>query len=110
MTKPKWFRKGSAIFSIILYSGDVGSDFGVGIDLILQCHYRLAANVFIWLLIPGFFQGWLEFLLWAKGECSVKNILKAMFFPIFAIPYNLYRLVKAAMDVDNEDKITLAKR
>ena len=110
MAKPMWLKKSSAILSIILYSGDVSSDFWVGIDLIIQCHYRIAANVFTWLLIPGFFQGWLEFLLWTRGECSVKNILKAVFFPIFGVPYNLVRLVKAAMDVENEDKITQAKR
>ena len=61
MAKPKWFKKGVSILSIFLYSGDVGSDIWVGIDLILRCHYNLAISVFSWVVIPGFIQGWTSF-------------------------------------------------
>ena len=58
MAMPKWFKKAVSILSIFLYSGDVGSDFWVAIDLIKRCHYKFAAAAFSWLVIPGFIEGW----------------------------------------------------
>ena len=75
MAKPKWFLQGIAIMSVFLYSGDVGSDFWVGIDLYLRCHYHYAATVFTWILVPGFIYGWVIFF---QGgvECYGKAVLK----------------------------------
>ena len=61
MTMPRWFKKGMAIVKVILYSSDVGSDFWVGIDLIIRCHYKFAAAVFSFILLPGFIKGWFYF-------------------------------------------------
>ena len=108
MTKPKWFKKGVSILRIFLYTGDVGSDIWVGVDLILRCHYKFAASVLIWVMIPGFIQGWVEFF-GAEQECYLTNVLKALLFPFFLLPYTLYRMIKAAMDVDDEDRIFNAK-
>ena len=76
MAKPKWFLQGIAIMSVFLYSVDVGSDFWVGIDLYLRCHYHYAATVFTWILVPGFIYGWVIFF---QGgvECYWKAVLKA---------------------------------
>ena len=76
MAKPKWFLQGIAIMSVFLYSVDVGSDFWVGIDLYLRCHYQYAATVFTWILVPGFIYGWVIFF---QGgvECYWKAVLKA---------------------------------
>ena len=108
MAKPKWFLQGIAIMSVFLYSGDVGSDFWVGIDLYLRCHYHYAATVFTWILVPGFIYGWVIFF---QGgvECHGKAILKALFFPILMIHYTLKKLVKAAYYIEHEDKERQAK-
>ena len=108
MAKPKWFRKSLAYLSIILYSGDVGSDFWVGIDLVRRCHYRYAASVFAWIVIPGFVQGWMEFFR-DDQEYTLFYFAKALFFPIILIPITLYRLVQAALDIDDEEKMNYAK-
>ena len=74
---PRWFRQGVAISALFLYSGDVGSDFWVGIDLIKRCHRKFAASVFTWLAVPGFLMGWAEFI--GQEEYTVKAFLKALF-------------------------------
>ena len=116
---PKWFKKAVSILSIFLYSGDVGSDFWVAIDLIKRCHYKFGAAALSWLVIPGFIQGWVEFFYDHNGECSLKNVLKALFYPFFFIPYTLWKLIQAAIavfkdhddddDYDMEDKMWEAK-
>merc|ERR1712051_98076 len=88
MAKPKWLARSLAILSVILYSVDVGSDSWVGIDLIRRCHYKFAASVFSWLLIPGLIWGWVEFF--REGSKRRKSpclaFFKALFFPILMVP------------------------
>ena len=104
---PRWFRQGVAISALFLYSGDVGSDFWVGVDLIKRCHRKFAASVFTWLAVPGFLFGWTQFR--AEGEYNAKAFLKALFMPIFMIPHTLWKLFKSACDIDDEDKLAEAK-
>ena len=40
MAIPRWLRQGFAILRVVLYSGDVVSDFWVGIDLAIRCHFK----------------------------------------------------------------------
>ena len=114
MAMPKWFKKTVSLLTIFLYSGDVGSDFWVAIDLVKRCYYKLAAAAFSWLLIPGFIQGWGEFFYSHNGECSVKNFFKALFYPVYFIPYTLWKLIQAAIALfkdsyDEDDKTNKAK-
>ena len=104
---PRWFRQGVAISALFLYSGDVGSDFWVGVDLIKRCHRKFAASVFTWLAIPGFLYGWAEFI--TEGECNTTAVLKAVFMPILMIPYTLWGLFKSAWDIDDAEKLGDAK-
>ena len=57
-----------AIVRVILYSSDVGSDFFVGIDLIIRCHYKFAAAVFSFILLPGCVKGWFYFPMTVGAE------------------------------------------
>ena len=104
-----WFEKGVAILYVILYSGDVGSDFWVAIDLILRCHYNFATCIFCWIVLPGIIQGWVEFFKLNEGRCSSKNVLKALFFPLLSIPFTLYRLISVVLNVDDAEAIVYAK-
>ena len=104
---PRWFRQGVAISALFLYSGDVGSDFWVGVDLIKRCHRKFAASVFTWLAIPGFLMGWGNFI--SEGEYNIKAFLTALFMPILMIPLTLWRLFKSAWDIDDADKFDDAK-
>ena len=104
---PRWFRQGVAISALFLYSGDVGSDFWVGVDLIKRCHRKFAASVFTWLAIPGFLYGWADF--YTEGEFNMKTFLKALCYPILMIPLTLWRLFKSAYDIDDEQKLAAAK-
>ena len=95
MAKPKWFLQGIAIMSVFLYSGDVGSDFWVGIDLYLRCHYHYAATVFTWILVPGFIYGWVIFF---QGgvECYGKAVLK--------VSKSRKQILKSSFEPKNERK------
>ena len=108
MAKPPWFKQSLAILAIFLYSGDVGSDIWVGIDLMIRCHYKFAASVFTWILMPGFIYGWYIFL--SDVECSQNAILKAIFFPLLMPYYTLKKLIKAALNINHEDKEIQAKK
>ena len=107
MARPKWFKRGLAWLSVCLYSVDVTSDFWVGIDLIIRCHYRFAASVFSGLLLPGFL--WGGWRLVDEEEYTMKAVLKALFFPILMLPYTFKKLFKAALDIGNEDQVMTAK-
>ena len=63
-----------AILKVILYSGDVGSDFWVGIDLIIRCHYKFAAAVFTFVLFPGCVKGWFYFPGSVKLEKYIREV------------------------------------
>lgn len=88
-------------------SGDVGSDFWVGVDLAIRCHTKFAASIFTWLAVPGFVWGWICFF--ADRKYNAGAFLTALFFPILMIPYTLWNLIKAAHDIDDDVKMGHAK-
>ena len=107
MAKPKWLRQSLAILSVLLYSGDVGSDIWVGIDLMIRLHLKLAASVFAFNMFSGFTYGWMEFF--GNSDRNYKDILKAVFLSFLMIPYTLWKLIKAAIDIDEAVKLKDAK-
>ena len=107
MARPKWFKRGLAWLSLCLYSVDVVSDFWVGIDLIIRCHFKFAASVFAGLVCPGFLFGWWQFF--GTEKYNLKAFLKALSFPITILPYTFWKLFKAALDIENEEKVQYAK-
>ena len=107
MARPKWFKRGLAWLSLCLYSVDVVSDFWVGIDLIIRCHFRFAASVFSGVVCPGFLFGWYNFSM--EKEYTLKAFFKALFFPIVMIPHTFWKLFKAALDIGDADKVHEAK-
>ena len=107
MAKPRWLAQSLAILSVILYSVDIGSDSWVGVDLIRRCHYKFAASVFSWLLIPGLIWGWVDFF--QEGECTTGAFFKALFFPILMVPFTFWKLIKAAWDIDSKSDLEDAK-
>ena len=58
-------QKALAVFALVLYCFDNGSDFYVGIDLIIKCHVRYGCSVLGLVLLPGFIYGW---FLYFAGE------------------------------------------
>ena len=95
-----------AIFSLVLYCFDSGSDIVVGVNLILSCHERYGYSVLSLVLLPGLAFGWWRF----SNEPSCKHFLRALVFPIWMIPYTLKRLTCAILAKDDEDEdMTKAK-
>ena len=88
-------------------SGDVGSDFWVGVDLVKRCHTKFAASVFTWLAVPGFILGWGDFFVIRNYNAGA--FFKALFFPILVIPYTLWKLIKAALNIDDVNNLEQAK-
>ena len=88
-------RRGLAIFSLILYCFDTGSDAFVSIDLIFfKCHVRYGLTVFAFILLPGFFFGWWRY----SEDPSCKYLLRAFVFPIWYLPYSIKKLIRAVMN------------
>ena len=53
MRRSQKLKLALAIYGIVLYTSDSGSDLFVGIDLIQRCHDRFAAAVFTAMIMPG---------------------------------------------------------
>ena len=119
MVLPRWLRKGFAILRVVLYSGDVVSDFWVGIDLAIRCHFKFAVSVFTYILLPGLIRGWLRFNILVKKRETDKEanrfesdipipskkklVLEALFAPISIIPITFWKLAKSAYNIDDKD-------
>ena len=85
-------RRGLAIFTLVLYCFDTGSDTFVGVDLIFfKCHVRYGLTVLALVLLPGFLYGWMKF----SRERSTKQFLRALLFPLWYHPYSIKKLVLA---------------
>ena len=83
-------RRGLAIFALILYCFDSGSDVFVSVDLIfLKCHVRYGLTVFAFILLPGFMYGW-----W-KYRRSEFNFFQALTCPLWYCPYSVKKLFDA---------------
>ena len=94
-------RRGLAIFSLILYCFDTGSDAFVSIDLIFfKCHVRYGLTVFAFILLPGFFFGWYRYSL----DPSSKHLFRAFVFPIWYLPFSIKKLTRAIMKSTKSDE------
>ena len=75
-------RRALAIFSLILYCFDQGSDFFVGSDLISKCHTRYGSSVICLVLLPGLVYGWILYFGTPSEERGKNDLLRAIIFPI----------------------------
>ena len=90
-------RRALAIFSLILYCFDQGSDFFVGSDLISKCHTRYGSSVICLVLLPGLVYGWIMYFDKPSEERGKNDLLKAIIFPILFLPYSFYKLCLAVV-------------
>ena len=57
MAKPRWLTRAIAIFGVILFLTDTGSDSYVGIRLIQRCHILYGSSVLSFFYLPGLLSG-----------------------------------------------------
>ena len=91
-------QKSLAVFALVLYCFDNGSDVYVGIDLIIKCHVRYGCSVLGLVLLPGFIYGWYRYFVaeWnPETEREKISFLKALFMPILFIPFSIKTLYGA---------------
>lgn len=86
-------QKALAVFALVLYCFDNGSDVYVGIDLIIKCHVRYGCSVLGLVLLPGFIYGWYRYF-WG-GRDSRITFLEALVMPIWFIPLSIKTLYGA---------------
>ena len=55
--KPRWLGTALAVFTVVLFCVDAGSNGFVGHDLYTRCHYKYAASVLSFVALPGFLLG-----------------------------------------------------
>jgi len=72
-----------------MYCIDTGSDIVVSYRLFLSCHYFYGASVLSIVFLPGLVYGWYQY---SQDEFSFK---KALIFPIWFMPYSLWKLFVA---------------
>ena len=85
-----------AIYSLIIYCVDTGSDVSVGLDLVWRCHILYASSVFAFVLMPSFVYGGYVAFLERRNKEKIP-ILKAFLAPLWYIPYSLYKLYLAIL-------------
>ena len=86
-------QKALAVFALVLYCFDNGSDVYVGIDLIIKCHVRYGCSVLGLVLLPGFIYGWYRYV--RGGEVPKTTFLEALVMPIWFIPLSIKTLYGA---------------
>ena len=96
-------RKALAVFALVLYCFDNGSDVYVGIDLIIKCHVRYGCSVLGLVLLPGFIYGWYRYFAGDVGHAEKISFQKALVYPILFIPYSIKTLY-GAISGEKEDK------
>jgi len=84
-----------AIFSLCLYTFDIGSDCLVGRDLIWKCHQNYGISVFCLVLLPGFIWGWFDYF--SDRDGSKYGTLGAILGPIWFIPNGWWKLLQAVI-------------
>ena len=77
-----------AIYSLILYCLDTGSDLIVSYDLFNKCHYFYASSVLSLVLLPGLVYGWYKKYVGGKDY----SIWKVMLAPLWFLPFTLRKL------------------
>ena len=96
-------QKALAVFALVLYCFDNGSDVYVGIDLIIKCHVRYGCSVLGLVLLPGFIYGWFRYFAGEAGFAGEISFQKALFYPIMFIPYSIKTLY-GAISGEKEEK------
>ena len=91
-------KRALAIFGLLTYCFDVGSDIWVAIDLFQRCHYWYAVTTMLLICMPGFITGWSLFL---NGQ-DLKRFFVALFGPILMIPVTLYYQFENVIKLDSE--------
>ena len=121
MAKPRWLRRAIPIFGIILFLTDTGSDSYVGISLILRCHIKYGVSVLSFFYLPGLLSGGIFFHIFLDDQsifvkycdhcCAhlAAFLLGTFLGPFIFVPGALYLLVKAAIDIDDDDNQGTAK-
>ena len=95
-------QKALAVFALVLYCFDIGSDVYVGIDLIIKCHVFYGCSVLGLVLLPGFIYGWYRYFTnWHQVDKI--SFQKALVYPIMFIPYSIKTLY-SAISGEKEDK------
>ena len=85
------------IFSLCLYCFDTGSDYFVGIDLFIRCHWRYGTSVLLSTLLPGLCNGMYKHFKYGGSVCE-KDFLRYLFiYPLQFIPMTLWKLFQAAI-------------
>ena len=84
-----------AIYSLIMYFVDTGSDIFVSIDLFLRCHYFFASSVLSFVFLPGLIYGLYNKYVTDIGEAygNTTAVLSVFWF----IPYTVLKLFKAVL-------------
>ena len=93
-------QKALAVFALVLYCFDNGSDVYVGIDLIVKCHVRYGCSVLGLVLLPGFIYGWYRY--WDGGRDYNITFLEALVMPIWFIPLSIKTLYGAISGKEEE--------
>ena len=88
-------QKALAVFALVLYCFDNGSDVYVGIDLIIKCHVRYGCSVLGLVLLPGFIYGWFRYFAGDNSQVHEISFQKALVYPIMFIPYSIKTLYGA---------------
>ena len=85
------------IFSLFLYCFDTGSDYFVGIDLFIRCHWRFGTSVILTTLLPGLCHG-LKKHFKDDGSFGDSNFLYYLFiYPLRFIPKTFWKLVQSVI-------------
>ena len=95
-------QKALAVFALVLYCFDNGSDVYVGIDLIIKCHIRYGCSVLGLVLLPGFIYGWYRYFAGNVIDAGVISFQKALVYPILFIPYSIKTLYGAISEKKEE--------
>ena len=102
-------RRSLAIFSLLMYTADVGSDIWVGIDLILRCHYYHGIGVLSLVLLTGFLAGSLSLIgEISEGTLTKEDVFKAFVYPIWFVPKTIRALIQDIVH-QNDDTRNTAK-
>ena len=83
------FHKNCSPHNLCIMTLDTGSDIFVSYSLFLSCHYFYGTSVLSIVFLPGLVYGWYGY---SQMGFSFK---KALIFPIWFMPYSLWKLVKA---------------
>ena len=95
-------QKALAVFALVLYCFDNGSDVYVGIDLIIKCHVRYGCSVLGLVLLPGFIYGWFRYFAGNYSMVDKISFQKALVYPIMFIPYSIKTLYSAISEKKEE--------